>query len=72
MVMCFGHPKVRHPRFMVQLLGKGSKARYYGGSHLAELPVEKTGYNFYSTPRPALEQAGLQGDDLEFKAGGGM
>ncbi|AEO59815.1 hypothetical protein MYCTH_96041 [Thermothelomyces thermophilus ATCC 42464] len=54
------------------LLGKGSEAKYYGGSHLVDLPVEKTGYNFYSTPRPALDQAGLVGDDIKFKAGGGV
>lgn len=70
LVVCYGDPNVRHPRFMVQLLAKGSQAKYYGGSHLVQLPVEKTGYNFYSTPQPALDQAGLKGDDLEFKAGG--
>lgn len=57
---------------MVQLLGKGSEVKYYDGSHLVELPVEKTEYNFYSTPRLALDQAGLKSDDLKSKAGPGV
>jgi hypothetical protein len=57
---------------MVHLLGRGSEVKYYDGSHLVELPVEKTGYNFYSTPRLALDQAGLKSDDLKPKAGPGV
>jgi hypothetical protein len=71
-VICFrgGGPKAGRRRFMVHLLSRGSQIKYYGRSHLHELPTEETDYLFYEVPQAALDQAGLHGEVLDFDDGG--
>lgn len=55
---------------MVHLLSKDSQVKYYGRSHLHELPTRPTDYLFYEIEQTALDGVGLQGKELRFDGGG--
>ncbi|KAK1754138.1 hypothetical protein QBC47DRAFT_385845 [Echria macrotheca] len=68
-VICFrrGGPEAGRRRLMVHLMARGSQVVYWSRSHLQKLLWLETEYRYYEIPAPTLVNAGLKGEDLEFK-----
>ncbi|KAH6614578.1 hypothetical protein B0J18DRAFT_439681 [Chaetomium sp. MPI-SDFR-AT-0129] len=60
------HPVV----LLVHLWGKGSRARYFPGSHLIALNSVRAANRLWEVPLAALDRAGIVGQEQDFKEGG--
>ncbi|KAK5212200.1 hypothetical protein LTR41_002442 [Exophiala xenobiotica] len=71
-IECFrrGGPKAGLRVLIVHLWAKGSRAKYYGGSHLHDLPTEKGERSLYEISQRALDEGGCKSKEIEFTDGG--
>jgi len=71
-IECFrrGGPKAGLRVLVVQLWAKGSRAVYYLGSHLLDLPTEKGQRSLHEISRRALVEAGCEAKEVKFPEGG--
>ncbi|KAL2165879.1 hypothetical protein VTG60DRAFT_3693 [Thermothelomyces hinnuleus] len=61
-----GDPEI----LLVQLWGKGARAKYFPGSHLLLLNSVRAANRLWEVPSAALEQAGIVGKEQTFEEGG--
>lgn len=71
-IVCFraGGPKAGRRSLLVQLWAKGSHVKYYGRSHLYELPKFKGARLLWETESSALDEVGCVATEKEFPDGG--
>ncbi|RDH26961.1 hypothetical protein BDQ94DRAFT_123624 [Aspergillus welwitschiae] len=71
-IFCFrkGGPKAGLRVLIVHVWGKGSRATYYGGSHLHSLPTVGAANGLFEIPSAALRSVRCQGTDVEITNGG--
>ncbi len=55
---------------LIHLWGKGSRAKYFPGSHLITLPSFRTPSGMWEVPLAALDRAGIVGKEEDFEDGG--